>query len=160
MRAGLLPPPKPNDTEPILFNEKAKKEEKADGGLSSKVLLQEKLKQSNSANPVVPSPIPAFVILTKNHWLKNLDVPWNSCKTCKYLDLIPESLRKDDKSISAIDFQKRLYILEVYIYFYPIFDFYDKYLVLMVRCMLLKITFILGKLKIRLDAIWDARINS
>lgn len=45
-------------------------------------------------------------------------------------------------------------------YFRHVFGIYDKYLVLIVKRIQLKTTIIPGILKIRVDAIWDAFINS
>ena len=129
----MSPLSKPDDMESTLPDEKAKGEIEADKRLSSKVLLKEKLKQSNSVDPVVPLSIPASVILKKKRWLDNLNILWNSCKTCKCRDLMSESWQKDVKSDWVIDFQKLLYIFVVYIYFCHVFGVCDKHLMLIAR---------------------------
>lgn len=146
--------------QPTLSDKKAKKEEEVNRKLFSKVLSKKKLKQSNSVDPMIFLPTTAPIISTKKRGLNNLDVPWNSCKTCKYLNLMPKSWQKDVKSNSAIDFQEWLYIHAVYMYFCHVFGICDKHLLLIARRMQLKIILISGILKIRLDIIWDTHINS
>lgn len=75
LRVRFLPLFKLDNIKPTLPDKKAKRKEEADGGLFSKVLLKEKLKQSNGADLVIPLPTLVSMILTKKRGLDNLNVP-------------------------------------------------------------------------------------